>query len=148
MPVEVQVNDQASASTPDAGGALAARVERAARAVLRDRGVPDGSLSLTLLDDPGMAAMNRRWKEREGPTDVLAFTLHGPGEPVMGDIYLGVDRARAQAAELDEPFERELARLAIHGTLHVLGWDHPEEKREESEMWAHQERILAGVGEA
>jgi probable rRNA maturation factor len=89
--------------------------------------------------------MNREWKGRDAPTDVLAFPLHEPGQPPLGDVYLGFDRAAAQAAELGEPRERELARLAIHGTLHVLGWDHPEEGRESTEMWAHQERILKGL---
>ncbi|MFP4624359.1 MAG: rRNA maturation RNase YbeY, partial [Gemmatimonadota bacterium] len=108
--------------------------------------VEEGELSLTLLDDPAMAALNRRWKGRSGPTDVLAFSLHEPGQPIMGDVYLSVERAAAQAAELGEPPARELARLAVHGTLHVLGWDHPELGREGSEMWRHQERILAGLG--
>lgn len=136
MAVEVHVNEQTS-------GGDAALVERAARAALEDRGVEEGELSITLFDDAAMAGMNQEWKDREGPTDVLAFSLGGDSEPLMGDVYIGVERAAAQAAELDEPFSRELARLTIHATLHVLGWDHPEEKREESEMWRHQERILA-----
>jgi probable rRNA maturation factor len=144
MPAEVRVNVEASASIPNPDAA--ALVERAARAALEDRGVTEGAVSLTLLDDAAMAAMNRRWKDRDGPTDVLAFALHDPDEAPMGDVYLGVDRAVAQAAELGEPAGRELARLAVHGTLHVLGWDHPDEGREASEMWAHQERILAGLG--
>jgi probable rRNA maturation factor len=123
-----------------------ALVERAAGAALRDRGVEEGELSIAILDDDGMAAMNRQWKGREGPTDVLAFALHEPGAPVVGDIYLGIERAAAQAVEEGEPVEHELARLAIHATLHVLGWDHPEEERESSEMWAMQERILGEVG--
>ena len=118
-------------------------VEQAARATAADRGVEEGELSLTLLDDDAMAALNRDWLERDGPTDVLAFALHGAGEAPVGDIYLGVDRAVAQAAEEEEPPRRELARLAVHGTLHVLGYDHPESGREQSEMWQHQERIVA-----
>ena len=120
-------------------------VKRAARAALADRGVEEGELSITLLDDAAMGAMNRQWKGRDGATDVLAFALHEKGAALMGDVYVGVERAAAQAAELGEPVSRELARLAIHGTLHVLGWDHPEEAREDSEMWRHQERILAAL---
>lgn len=120
-------------------------VERAARAALRDCGVEDGELSLTILDDTAMAAMNRQWKGREGATDVLAFALHARDEPLLGDVYVDLERAAAQAAELGEPVARELARLTIHGTLHTLGWDHPEEEREESEMWENQERILDGL---
>lgn len=120
-------------------------VERAVRATLADAGIDAGELSVALLDDAGMASMNERWKEHEGPTDVLAFALYETGEPMLGDIYIGVDRARAQAREHGEPVARELARLAVHGTLHVLGWDHPQERREESDMWQLQERIVAGL---
>lgn len=149
MAVELQVNREVSArrvapSFTDAE--LVAVVEQAARAALRDRGVEEGELSITLLDDAAMASLNGQWKGREGPTDVLAFALHGEGEALVGDVYVGVERAVSQAAELGEPAPVELARLAIHGTLHVLGWDHPEEGREESEMWAHQERILNEMG--
>lgn len=149
MAVELHVNSRLDPSVAGLSAADAvAVVERAARATLRDRAAEDGTLSITLMDDPAMTAMNRRWKGREAPTDVLAFALHGEGEPLVGDVYLGVERAVDQAAELEEPVARELARLAIHGTLHTLGWEHPEADREESEMWRHQERILAGLEEA
>jgi probable rRNA maturation factor len=141
MAVRVTVSDEYGAGAAEAGA-----VERAARAALGDRGVTDGEVSVTLLGDGAMAAMNRQWLRREGPTDVLAFALHEPGQPPLGDIYLGVERAEAQAAELREPRLRELARLAVHGTLHILGWDHPVEEREASEMWLHQERIVEALG--
>ncbi|MFO7894984.1 MAG: rRNA maturation RNase YbeY [Longimicrobiales bacterium] len=144
MPVMVRVNrvaDPVSVGIDDG----AEVVERAARAALADRGVAEGELSLTLLDDEAMAGLNREWLERDAPTDVLAFALHEPGEPPIGDVYLGVDRAVAQAVEEDESPRRELARLAVHGTLHVLGFEHPETDREMSEMWQHQERIVAGL---
>lgn len=144
MPITVRVNpvaDPASVGIDDGADV----VERAARAALVDRGVAEGELSLTLLDDEAMAGLNREWLERDAPTDVLAFALHDPGDPPIGDIYLGVERAVAQAAEEDEPPRRELARLAVHGTLHVLGFEHPETDRETSEMWQHQERIVAGL---
>jgi probable rRNA maturation factor len=149
MAVALQVNREVAArrvAPAFSDAELVAVVEAAARAALRDRGVEEGELSITLLDDAGMAALNAQWKGREDPTDVLAFALHGEAEPLMGDVYVGVERAVAQAGELGEPAPRELARLAIHGTLHVLGFDHPEEGREESEMWRHQERILAELG--
>ncbi|MDX1675486.1 MAG: rRNA maturation RNase YbeY [Longimicrobiales bacterium] len=141
MTLRVRVSPESDAGIRDAPGV----VERAARAAAADRGAEEGELSLTLLGDDRMAELNREWLQREGPTDVLAFALHDEGEPVIGDVYIGVDRAVAQAADEDEPPRRELARLAVHGTLHVLGYDHPETGREESEMWRHQERIVAGL---
>jgi probable rRNA maturation factor len=144
MPVRLEVTRHAGTKVPDGVDPVQV-TDTAARATLSDRGVADAELSITLLDDADMASLNREWKERDGPTDVLAFTLHGSDEPPLGDIYIGLERAVRQAAELGEPVARELARLAIHGTLHVLGWDHPEEEREGSEMWCLQERILAEV---
>jgi probable rRNA maturation factor len=73
---------------------------------------------------------------------VLAFTL-GEGSDVVGDVYVGVEQARRQADEFDVPLREELARLAIHGTLLVLGHDHPEgPERSSSDMFDLQERIL------
>lgn len=145
MTVQLQVSREA-----DVPG-MAARatdrlVERAIRAVLEDREVGDAQLSVTLLDDAAMAALNREWKGVDAPTDVLAFPLYAEGESPVGDVYLGAERAAEQGAAVGESAARELARLAIHATLHILGWDHPDEGRESSEMWAHQERILDGLG--
>jgi probable rRNA maturation factor len=144
MAVRVEVNREAR--VPGLGADVAARtVAGAARAVLKDLGIGRAELSITLLDDAGMAALNREWKGRDGPTDVLAFALYEEGEDPVGDIYLGVERGVEQGAAAGETTARELARLAIHGTLHVLGFDHPEDDREGTEMWAHQERILNGL---
>lgn len=141
MALTVRVSREADAGIEDCAGV----VERAARATAADRGIDEGELSLTLLDDEAMAALNRDWLDGDGPTDVLAFALHEADDPPIGDIYLGVERAAAQAAEEGEPPRRELARIAVHGTLHVLGWEHPDTGREASEMWRHQERIVAGL---
>ena len=88
MPLRIEVNPEA----PGSGGDVARAVERAAHAALEDRGVTDAELSITLMDDAGMTAMNREWKGRDAPTDVLAFPLHEPGQPPLGDVYLGFDR--------------------------------------------------------
>ena len=103
---------------------------------------PAPEVSLTLLDDEAIAALNRRYLGREGPTDVLAFSLGEPTAP-LGDVYVGFQQAGRQAAEHGVPLEEELARLAIHGTLHVLGHDHPEgPERTRSAMFRLQERLL------
>jgi len=103
---------------------------------------PAPEISLTLLDDEAIAALNRRYLGREGPTDVLAFSLGEPTAP-LGDVYVGFQQAGRQAAEHGVPLEEELARLAIHGTLHVLGHDHPEgPERTRSAMIRLQERLL------
>jgi probable rRNA maturation factor len=110
--------------------------------------VRSGELSITLADDDIMIRLNRGYLKREGTTDVMAFPLWAGDEPPLGDVYIGLQQAARQADALGVPLREELARLAIHGSLHVLGLDHPEDAaREDSEMWRVQERILRSVME-
>ncbi|MDT8368039.1 MAG: rRNA maturation RNase YbeY [Longimicrobiales bacterium] len=121
-------------------------VDSAARHALADRGTgEDAELSITLLDDAAIRTLNRDHLAHDRPTDVLAFALHASGEPALGDIYIGWDQAVRQAHEEGVPVAEELARLTIHGTLHVLGFEHPEsaEARAASEMYRLQERLVA-----
>ena len=127
-----------------ASAATAALLRRAVRAALAD--VADAEVSLTLLDDDGIAALNQQWLKHDGPTDVISFPLYEPGESVVGDVYVGFDQVVRQARENDAPVREELARVAIHGTLHVLGYDHPDGRaRLRSKMWKRQERIVREV---
>lgn len=112
----------------------------------RRGGVAEGEVSLTFLDDQGIRALNMEYLGRDRPTDVIAFALHDVGAPVLGDVYVGYEQADRQARELGIDLEEELLRLAVHGTLHVLGHDHPDgEERTESEMFRIQEEILRAV---
>jgi len=121
-------------------------IARAARAALRDRAVQNADISITILDDAEIAEMNREFLAHDNATDVISFALYEYGEPPVGDIYIGFDEAVRQAAANGVPIDEELARLAIHGVLHVLGYEHPENgDREKSEMWRIQESIVAKV---
>lgn len=117
-------------------------VASAALAVLRHHGVETAELSIALLGDEEIARMNREYLDHEGPTDVISFALPAPGGMRVGDVYIGAEQARRQAAELAVPFAEELLRLAVHGTLHVLGHEHPEGEREGSPMYLLQEELL------
>jgi len=120
------------------------RLEEAVRFVLRSEAVPAAELSLALMGDEEIAAMNAEYLSHEGPTDVISFEMQHPGGIPIGDIYIGALQAERQAAEHGVSFEEELLRLAMHGTLHVLGYDHPEgEDRADSEMYRRQEALLA-----
>jgi probable rRNA maturation factor len=95
-----------------------------------------------------MRRLNRRATGRRSLTDVLSFALPQPDGAVLGDVYICPDAARAWvengggAADPDCVGE-ELVRLAVHGTLHVLGYDHPEGPgRTRSAMWRRQERYV------
>lgn len=121
-------------------------LEAGVRAVMATEGVEVGEVSLTFLGDEAMRALNLEYLHQDHPTDVIAFSLHDPGAPPVGDVYVGYEQARRQAEELGIDLAEELLRLAIHGTLHVMGHEHPEgEARYECEMYRRQEKILEGV---
>lgn len=123
-------------------------IEKAVRHALADGAVGAAELSVTLLDDAAIRAMNRDYLDRDRVTDVIAFTLESDDDSVglMGDVYIGAEQAIRQAEEWTVPVPEEVVRLAIHGTLHVLGHDHPEgEERSESAMFRAQERLLKAV---
>jgi probable rRNA maturation factor len=123
-------------------------VRDAVRATFAAEKVPDGGVSVTLVGDDGIAALNRQYLARNGATDVIAFPLYERGEPPVGDVYIGLDQAVRQAEVVGVSAAEEIARLAVHGALHVLGHVHPEGAgRTRSNMWKIQERIVAGVME-
>ncbi|MGH7457533.1 MAG: rRNA maturation RNase YbeY [Longimicrobiaceae bacterium] len=118
-------------------------VSGAVREVFRSEGHQSGEVSVTFLDDAAIADLNRRYLHRDRPTDVLAFALHEDGEPPLGDVYVGTDQAERQAKEHGVSSREEYLRLVIHGTLHLLGHDHPEDAgRTDSPMWSVQEEVL------
>lgn len=122
-----------------------AQLRRRAERLLRELGLPGAELSLVLVDEPEMAALNARWRGREGPTDVLAFSLaEGEGAEhrgtLLGDVVVCLPVAARQAQELGAGLDDELARLLIHGTLHLLGHDH-EHDEEAARMQAEERRL-------
>jgi probable rRNA maturation factor len=121
------------------------RVAELARRVLRAERAQHALLSIAFLPARAMATLNERHLGRRGPTDVIAFGFApaGASGPIVGDIYIAPEVARANARRLGIGSREEVARLVVHGTLHVLGYAHPERTgRETSPMWRRQERLL------
>jgi probable rRNA maturation factor len=103
------------------------------------------TISVAFVGRDRMRALNRQFTGRPGATDVLAFSLPGPGG-LAGDVYVCPWVAARQARRYRIPVREEILRLVIHGTLHVLGWDHPEdERRTGSPMWRRQERYVKAL---
>ena len=109
---------------------------RVARKILAWEGAgPHSHVDVTLVSGAQMRRLNRRATGRRGLTDVIAYSLPQPDGSLLGDVYICPEGA---APERDE-----LIRLAVHGTLHVLGYDHPEgPNRTRSTMWRRQERYV------
>ncbi len=117
-------------------------VLRIVTAVLR-RERRKAAVSVAFVGPTRMRTLNREWKGHDTPTDVISFALPGPDGELIGDVYICPAVAKAAAKQLDIPVREELIRLVIHGTLHVLGYDHPEGAgRTRSAMWRRQERYL------
>jgi probable rRNA maturation factor len=103
-------------------------------------------VTVTFLGPARMRALNREWKGHDHPTDVLSFALPDPDGGLTGDIYICPGVARTQARALGVREREELVRLVVHGTLHVLGHDHPEgADRTRSPMWRKQERYVKAL---
>ena len=125
-----------------------ARVREAAVAALKAERAKDAMLSITFVGRATISEMNRRFLGHHGVTDVISFGLGRAGKrgAVVGDIYICPEIARENARRQGVSAGEEVLRLVIHGTLHVLGRDHPTGAgRTESPMWRRQERILARV---
>ena len=120
-----------------------------AAAVLRAEGVREAQVSVAFVPKRAIAALNRRHLRHAGPTDVIAFAFSPVRSrgPLVGDIYIAPEVARAQARRLGVPVREELARLVVHGTLHVAGHEHPHgAARTRSPMWRRQEALLKRHG--
>ncbi len=114
---------------------------------------PNSELSVTFVSNDEIQEINREWRGKDQATDVISFAMEELGEDeidfglledepiVLGDLIISVERCREQAAEYGNHFERELGFLAVHGFLHLLGYDHIE-KADEEVMTKRQEEIL------
>jgi probable rRNA maturation factor len=112
-------------------------------------------LGLVIADDRVVQELNRSYRGLDATTDVLAFALWEESQDFatppngivhLGEVFISCPQAERQAKEQGHPLERELALLAIHGVLHLLGYDH-EDPDEEQKMRAMEEKILALIAE-
>ena len=124
-------------------------VERATLAVLSAEEAESGALTVVLTDSAHLQTLNRDFTGKDIPTDVLSFT-DGTVDPDLdqiyfGDIIIAVPIAQEQAIRAGHSVNEELLLLTIHGTLHLLGYDHTR-PHEKDLMWARQELILEQLG--
>ncbi len=156
-------NDQKKEPITNAARAL---IRRAINAALEyEKFDEPAEVSVTFVDDEAIRELNRDYRGKDRATDVLSFPLcededdfvmppmsdedgEEDAEPVaLGDIVISVERAKAQAEEYGHAFERELAFLAVHSTLHLLGYDHERSEEEDKDQRRRQEEILLSIGQ-
>lgn len=139
---------------PERREPLAALLEQAIKeGINRAGGSEEAEVSLMLVDNQRIHELNRDYRGVDRPTDVLSFALKDEtDEPdsefedeMLGDIIISVERAREQAEEYGHSFEREIVYLAVHGTLHLLGYNH-EEENEKLEMRGKEEEVMTTLG--
>lgn len=117
----------------------------------------DAEVSLSFVTNDEIHELNRAYRGVDRPTDVLSFPmLDGNADEgdvdidsdsvVLGDIIISAEKAVEQAAAYGHSVERELAFLAVHSTLHLLGYDHERSEKEEKDMFERQEKILIAAG--
>jgi probable rRNA maturation factor len=144
--------------TPGSRGAITvAELRRVARSVLDAEDVtPEVEVEVVLADEPSIRDLNRLYRGRDEPADVLSFAamegeafLSAPDEaPSLGEVVICLPVARSQASEAGRGVRGELAHLLTHGLLHLLGYDHEEDEAESQRMKAREDELLGALGYA
>jgi probable rRNA maturation factor len=145
---EVLVVAECWQTEPDAEAVIHRAIATAAELVAADVG--EAALAVMLTDDAGIRTLNRNWRGIDKPTNVLSFPALQPrgaadAPRMLGDIAIAYETTRREADEEQKPFDHHLSHLAVHGFLHLVGYDH--EKDEEAETMEELEReILSQLG--
>ena len=125
-------------------------VKKAISAAAKAASTPPAELAILLSDDSAIRALNRQWLGKNAPTNVLSFPAASRGEqrssaPYIGDVVIAYETTAREAVAEGKPFDDHLAHLAVHGFLHLLGYDH-ENVRDADKMEKLERRILARLG--
>ncbi|MCK6548160.1 rRNA maturation RNase YbeY [Myxococcota bacterium] len=134
-----------------AAGGSSDVVRAAVEATLAAEGATAREVSVLMTDDREIHALNREYRHKDAPTDVLAFAYDevagAPPSASLGDVIISVERAAKQAKSRKVDLASELELLAVHGTLHLLGYDHAE-PGEAKVMRAKTRAIRRGLAKA
>ena len=127
-------------------------VRRAVNETLKFEKFPfDAEVSVTFCDNKHIRELNRSFRDKDSHTDVLSFPMYDSGNfdisecisgAVLGDIVISVERAKEQAKEIGHAFFEEVAFLAVHSTLHLLGYDHERSKQDDELQCEKQRKIM------
>ena len=143
--VDIIVDSTLWAAKPDAEGIVRRAIAQAAEFVAMD----DAELAVALTDDAAIRKLNHQWRGLDEPTNVLSFpappSLQGDAPVHLGDIAIAYETVAREAESEGRPFAHHLSHLAVHGFLHLLGYDH-ESEPEAAAMEQQERAILARLG--
>jgi probable rRNA maturation factor len=125
--IDVQVQSALWNAEPAAADTVRAAIEAAARLV-----PARGEISVLLTDDAAVRELNRVWRKVDKPTNVLSFPAAKASGGLLGDIAIAYETLASEAAAENKPFLHHLAHLAVHGFLHLLGYDHQTDSQAEA----------------
>ncbi|MGB9500287.1 MAG: rRNA maturation RNase YbeY [Dissulfuribacterales bacterium] len=123
------------------------QIRKTAQALLNALDSPDGELSILILDDPQIARLNQQYRNRRGPTNVLAFPMQegdfsGINPDLLGDVVISIETAAKEAALMGMSVEERFNFLLIHGVLHLFGYDHEKSEKAASQMDQKSEELF------
>lgn len=104
-----------------------------------------GEVTIRITDEDEMQSLNNKWRNIDKPTNVLSFPLHDAGCPLLGDIVVCAPVVKREAAQQAKPVNAHWAHMIIHGILHLMGYDHSEEKEAEN-MEAEETALMLELG--
>lgn len=112
----------------------------------------DISITLIVTDNDYICKLNKRYRKKDYPTDIISFAYRESSFPnkhlkkeMLGDIYLSLEKALKQSEEYGVGFEDEVKHLLVHGVLHLIGYDHEISKEHEERMLEKEEEILRAI---
>ncbi len=124
-------------------------IKEIAEKILQQLELDNVELSITLTDNDTIQEINKQWRGKDKPTDVLSFPIgeKPPGYKytVLGDVIISLPYAKNQAKEIDITYKEEVLRLLTHGILHLLGYDHETSEEDAKVMFALQDKIFDEV---
>ncbi|MCX7739028.1 MAG: rRNA maturation RNase YbeY [Hydrogenothermaceae bacterium] len=120
-------------------------LKRIIQEILQELALSNVEISITITDNKRIRDINREWRGKDKPTDVLSFPMEetiGYRYRLLGDVIISAPFAKEQAQSTEYAYKEEVLRLLIHGILHLLGYDHEKSEEDEKEMFELQDRIF------
>ncbi|MEW6526330.1 MAG: rRNA maturation RNase YbeY [Spirochaetota bacterium] len=120
-------------------------------AVVKSQEVDNVVVTLIITNDEAIAHINKTYRKKKGPTDVISFAYreapmpHVTTKEHLGDIFISLETAQRQAIEYGVPLKEELKRLLIHGVLHLLGYDHEKSSYKKRKMQKKEKEIMQTI---